>query len=76
VVRVGTPLLERVVAPTALALPVAKGQRLGRLEVYEGNRLLASSDLVAAESVADAGLVAKARWYATQTARNLWEMLT
>jgi serine-type D-Ala-D-Ala carboxypeptidase (penicillin-binding protein 5/6) len=76
VVRVGTPLLERVVAPTALALPVAKGQRLGRLEVYEGNRLLASSDLVAAESVADAGLFTKTRWYATQTARKLWEMLT
>jgi D-alanyl-D-alanine carboxypeptidase (penicillin-binding protein 5/6) len=76
VVRIGTPLLERVVAPTAIALPVAKGQQLGRIEVYDGNRLLASSDLVAAESVADAGLVAKTRWYATQTARNLWEMLT
>jgi D-alanyl-D-alanine carboxypeptidase (penicillin-binding protein 5/6) len=75
-VRVGTPLVERVVAPTALALPVAKGERLGRVEVYEGNRLLASSDLVAAEAVGDAGVLAKARWYTTQTARNLWEMLT
>ena len=60
----------------SLALPVAKGQRLGRVEVYEGNRLVASSNLVAAAAVADAGVWAKAKWYATQTARNLWEMLT
>ena len=75
-VLVGTPLLERVVAPTTLSLPVPKGQRLGRVEVYEGNQLLVSTDLVAAEAVADAGLLAKTRWYATQTARNVWEMLT
>jgi D-alanyl-D-alanine carboxypeptidase (penicillin-binding protein 5/6) len=75
-VRVGTPLVERVVAPTTLALPVARGERLGRIEVYEGNRLLASSDLVAADAVGEAGVLAKARWYTTQTARNLWEMLT
>jgi serine-type D-Ala-D-Ala carboxypeptidase (penicillin-binding protein 5/6) len=74
-VRVGASLLERVVAPTQLALPVAKGERLGRIEVYEGNRLLASSDLVAAEAAGEAGVLAKARWYSAQTARNLWEML-
>ncbi len=75
-VRVGRPLVERVVAPTALALPIAKGEHLGSLGVYDGNRLVASSNLVAAESVADAGLWAKAQWYATQTVRNLWEMVT
>lgn len=75
-IRVGRALVERVVAPTALALPIAKGEHLGSLEVYEGNRLVASSNLVAAESVADAGLWAKAQWYATQTVRNLWEMVT
>jgi D-alanyl-D-alanine carboxypeptidase (penicillin-binding protein 5/6) len=75
-IRSGRPLVERVVAPTALALPIAKGDRLGRVEVYEGNRLVASSNLVAAEGVADAGLWAKAKWYATQTVRNLWEIVT
>ena len=75
-VRLGTPLVERVVAPSALALPVAKGQRLGRVEVYDGNRLVASSNLVAADAVADAGLWAKAKWHATQTARNLLELVT
>jgi D-alanyl-D-alanine carboxypeptidase (penicillin-binding protein 5/6) len=75
-IRSGKPLVERVVAPTALSLPVAEGQRLGRVEVYDGNRLVASSNLVAAAAVPDAGLLAKARWYVTQTARNLWGIVT
>lgn len=74
--RTGRPLVERVVAPTSLALPVGEGARLGRVEVYDGNRLVASSNLVAAESVADAGFFAKASWYASQTARNLWELVS
>ena len=75
-IRVGRPLVERVVAPTALTLPVAKGQRLGRVEVYDGNRLVGSSNLVAARTVPDAGLWDKAQWYATQTIRNLWGIVT
>jgi D-alanyl-D-alanine carboxypeptidase (penicillin-binding protein 5/6) len=75
-VRTGKPLLERVVAPTSLALPVSAGQKLGRVEVYDGNRLVAASNLVAAEAVADAGLLAKAKWYLTQTARNLWGIVS
>ena len=74
--RTGKPLVERVVAPTTLALPVAKSQVVGRVEVYDGNRLVASSNLVAAESVADAGFLAKARWYATRTVANVWEIVS
>jgi D-alanyl-D-alanine carboxypeptidase (penicillin-binding protein 5/6) len=74
--RVGTPLVERVIAPTRLALPVAAGQTVGRVEVYDGDTLLASSNLVAANAVRDAGLLAKTRWYVSHTARNLWEMVT
>jgi serine-type D-Ala-D-Ala carboxypeptidase (penicillin-binding protein 5/6) len=70
--RTGRPLVERVVTPTSLTLPVAQGQVLGRVEVYDGNRLVASSNLVAAEAVPDAGVVAKAKWYITQTAENFW----
>jgi hypothetical protein len=44
--------------------------------VYDGNRLIAASTLVAAEDVADAGLLAKAEWYTTQTLRNAWEIVT
>ncbi len=75
-IRTGAALVERVVAPSSLALPVAKRDRLGRVEVYDGNRLVASSNLVAAEAVADAGLLAKARWYATQTVKNAWEIVS
>ena len=75
-IRVGRPLVERVVAPTTLALPVAEGQELGGVQIYEGDRLVASSALVAAAAVPDACVWAKAKWHATQTVRNLWEMLT
>ena len=75
-VRNGKSLVERVVAPTTLALPVAKGQVVGRVEVYDGNRLVASSNLAAAESVEDPGFFAKAQWYATQTMGNLWEIVS
>ena len=74
--RNGKPLVERVVAPTTLALPVAKGQIVGRVEVYDGNRVVASSNLVTAAAVEDAGFLAKARWYATQTMSNLWEVVS
>ena len=44
--------------------------------MYDGNRLVASSNLTAATSVEDAGFFAKARWYATQTMGNLWEIVS
>src|SRR5262245_55469565 len=75
-IHAGRPLVERVVAPTALTLPVAKGARLGRVEVYDGNRLVAASRLVARDGVPDAGLSAKAKWYVTQTASNFWGLVS
>ena len=75
-VPIGTPLLERVIVPTSVALPVEKGQRLGRVEVYAGDLLVVSSNLVAAKTDAEPGLLGKMRWYATHTVENLWGMLT
>jgi D-alanyl-D-alanine carboxypeptidase len=75
-IRVGRPLVQRVVAPTSLALPVAKGARLGRVEVYDGARLVAASPLVAAAAVADASFFAKATRYVTRTVHNLWSLVT
>jgi serine-type D-Ala-D-Ala carboxypeptidase (penicillin-binding protein 5/6) len=74
--RNGKSLVERIVAPTTLVLPVAKGQIVGRVEVYDGNLLVASSNLVTAAAVEDAGFFAKARWYATRTMSNLWEIVS
>jgi D-alanyl-D-alanine carboxypeptidase (penicillin-binding protein 5/6) len=65
-------LVERVVAPSVVELPVRKGQRLGRVEVYDGAQLLASANLVAAKEVAEPGSLGKAAWYAERTAQNLW----
>jgi len=72
----GTSLVERVVRPEAVGLPVRAGDRLGRVEVYAGDRLVASSNLVAASSVSEPGLLGKASWYARTTAGNLWGLVT
>ncbi|MDQ3379385.1 MAG: D-alanyl-D-alanine carboxypeptidase [Actinomycetota bacterium] len=75
-VREEVPLLERTVLPTKVALPVREGERLGRVEVWEGDRLVASSKLIAAASVSEPGALSKAAWFADQTAENLWELVT
>ena len=74
--RQGKPLVERIVAPGVVELPVRKGQRLGRVDVYDDDRLVASSRLVAAEAVSEPGWLGKASWYARQTAANLWGIVT
>jgi D-alanyl-D-alanine carboxypeptidase len=74
--RTGKPLVERVIAPPSVTLPVAAGETLGQLEVYDGDRLVAASNLVAAAAVPDAGLLAKAKWYLTRTAKNLWGIVS
>ncbi len=67
VVRVGRPLVERVVAPTAVTLPVEEGERLGTVQIWSGKTLLGSRPLVAARSVARPGLGGRIRWYARRT---------
>jgi hypothetical protein len=57
-------------------LPVRRGQRLGRVEIYDGKRLLATSRLVAAEDVSEPGLFGKAAWYGKRTAANLWGLVS
>jgi D-alanyl-D-alanine carboxypeptidase (penicillin-binding protein 5/6) len=63
-VRVDHELRERAVVPTALTLPVRKGERVGEVRVYDGARLVASSPLVAARAVDKPGLGARVSWYA------------
>ncbi len=76
VVRVGRPLVERVVAPAAVALPVARGQRLGEVRVYAGARLLGSRPLVAARSIARPGLRGRVTWYAGRTVHHVWSWVS
>jgi D-alanyl-D-alanine carboxypeptidase (penicillin-binding protein 5/6) len=72
----GKTLVQRVVAPTALALPVVEGEIVGRVEVYDGSRLVGASHLVTASTVDEAGFLAKAQWYVTRTVSNAWEVVT
>jgi D-alanyl-D-alanine carboxypeptidase (penicillin-binding protein 5/6) len=76
VVRVERPLTEKVVAPTAVELPVAKGQRLGTIEVWHGRTLVGRRALVAAAAVEKPGFAGRARWYAGRTLHNAWGLFS
>jgi serine-type D-Ala-D-Ala carboxypeptidase (penicillin-binding protein 5/6) len=70
-VRLGRPLVERVVAPSVAPLPVRKGERLGEVRVYAGSRLVGSSALVASRSVSRAGVDDRLSWYAGRMLDNV-----
>jgi serine-type D-Ala-D-Ala carboxypeptidase (penicillin-binding protein 5/6) len=59
-VRVARPLREVVVAPAVVRLPVRKNERVGTVRVYDGERLIAESPLVATRSVERPGFVSRA----------------
>jgi D-alanyl-D-alanine carboxypeptidase len=71
VVRIGRPLVERVVAPVSVSLPVRKGQRLGTVTVTAGGRVVARSPLVAARSVERPGLLGRIGRTASNTVDRL-----
>jgi D-alanyl-D-alanine carboxypeptidase (penicillin-binding protein 5/6) len=71
VVRPGRPLVEKVVAPTALELPVRRGQRAGRVEIWSGGRLVGRRPLVTAGAAGRPGLAGRLGWYAGRTADNV-----
>jgi D-alanyl-D-alanine carboxypeptidase (penicillin-binding protein 5/6) len=70
-VRLGAVLVERVVAPRVVALPVRRGQSLGEVQVYAGRRLLARAPLVARTAVSRPSLADKTAWYAERVAGNI-----
>jgi D-alanyl-D-alanine carboxypeptidase (penicillin-binding protein 5/6) len=70
VVRRGVPLVERIVAPTAVTLPVHKGEPLGRVEVWRGRKLVVSRPLTAARTVEKPGPLGRASWYAGRTVHD------
>jgi D-alanyl-D-alanine carboxypeptidase (penicillin-binding protein 5/6) len=71
VLRTGRPLVERIIAPAAVTLPVTRGQGLGRVEIWAGRRLLGTRPLLAARSVPRPGVAGRLRWYATRTVKHL-----
>ncbi len=70
-VRMDRPLVERVVAPAAVSLPVRRGQRLGTIEVFSGRTLVGARPLVAARSISRPGLGGRVGFYAGRTLAHL-----
>ena len=75
-VRVGRPVVEKIVAPTAVALPIERGERLGRIEVWTGGKLLGTRPLLGGRSVSRPGVGGRLRWYSTRTVHNLLGLLS
>jgi D-alanyl-D-alanine carboxypeptidase (penicillin-binding protein 5/6) len=73
VVRIDRTLLEQIVAPVEVALPVHKGQRLGEVRVLDRGKVIARSPLVAAESIERPDRLQRIRFYAGRTLHHLWE---
>jgi D-alanyl-D-alanine carboxypeptidase (penicillin-binding protein 5/6) len=75
-VLVTRPLVERVIAPRGVELPVRQGQQLGEVRVYDRGRLIGRSPLVAARAVEEPNAVERAGWYAGQAAHNMWSWVS
>jgi D-alanyl-D-alanine carboxypeptidase (penicillin-binding protein 5/6) len=71
VARLGRPLTEKVVAASAVTLPVREGAVLGRVEIWERGKRRESSDLVASRTINKPGLGRRLGWYAGRTLHHL-----
>ena len=70
-VIVRRPLVERVVATEGVELPVRKGQSLGEVRVYDGNRVIARSPLVAERSIDEPSVLDRTAWHIGQAAHDI-----
>jgi D-alanyl-D-alanine carboxypeptidase (penicillin-binding protein 5/6) len=66
-VRVDKPLVQRVVAPSALSLPVQRGTRVGEVRVLSGKRLVARVPLVTGRSASRPGAAGRVGFYVRRT---------
>jgi D-alanyl-D-alanine carboxypeptidase (penicillin-binding protein 5/6) len=76
VVHVERPLLERVVAPVEVELPVRRGQRLGEVQVLDRGSVIARSPLVAANAVERPGRLERIGFYAGRTLHHLGDLFS
>jgi len=75
VVRLGRPLIERVIAPAVVDLPVEEGDRVGEIVVLDGRHVVSRRVLVAAHAADDASVGDKVGWYAGRALDEAGEML-
>jgi hypothetical protein len=76
VVKLARPLVERVSAPEEVDLPVARGQQVGEIRIYDGERVVARRPLVAAVAVDEPGLRRRIGWYAERAVDEAGDMLS
>jgi D-alanyl-D-alanine carboxypeptidase (penicillin-binding protein 5/6) len=76
VVKLGRPLVERVSAPEEVDLPVARGEQVGEIRIYDGERVVARRPLVAAVAVEEAGVGRRVGWYAGRALDEAGDMLS
>jgi len=70
--RLDRPLVEKLVLPRTLSLPIKQGRHLGVLRIYSNGKLLGKSELIAMRSVGRPGLLDKAGWYSGRAIHNLF----
>jgi serine-type D-Ala-D-Ala carboxypeptidase (penicillin-binding protein 5/6) len=70
------PLVERVVAPTTLDLPVKQGDRVGEILVYDGDKVVARQALVSPLTISEPSVFTRARWYAGRALDEAGDMLS
>ena len=75
VLRLGRPLVETVVAASAVELPVERDEVLGEVVVRDGDRIVARRPLVAAADVEEPDFLERARWYAERALDEAGDML-
>jgi D-alanyl-D-alanine carboxypeptidase (penicillin-binding protein 5/6) len=76
VIHVERPLVERVVVPVEVELPVRRGQELGEVQVLDRGTVIARSPLVAANAVSRPGALGRVGFYAGRTFDHLGGFFT
>jgi D-alanyl-D-alanine carboxypeptidase (penicillin-binding protein 5/6) len=71
VARLGRPLTETVTAPTAVSLPVHRGDVLGRVEIRAGAKRVGARYLVASRTINKPSAGSRLGWYAGRTLHHL-----
>jgi D-alanyl-D-alanine carboxypeptidase len=75
-VRIGVPLVEQIVLPDAVALPVERGTRVGEVRIYSRSRLLGRRPLVVVRSVSRPGFGDRVGWYIGRTFHDFFSPFT
>jgi hypothetical protein len=63
--------VQKVIAPTALDLPIHAGEAVGRVEIWSRGKLLGRRPLVPARAVGSPAPQARLGWYGRRTVHNV-----